>query len=73
MAFLTGKYDLKLPDSWAPWTFHKDQEEDIENCKQVFRDKFDILKIVHLELIAKSLTTYPEMSAQVFISSIVSR
>lgn len=52
--------------SFAPELFLNDQD-DIDECKQILHDNFLMLQTAYITMLAQSVSTYPEISASVFI------
>lgn len=48
-------------------------EEDVEKCKEVLKEHFEMLRIAFLEGQAGSSMTFPEISMEKFIQSILSQ
>lgn len=59
--------------SFDPTRFIKarDGENDIAKCKRELVERFDILNLVYMELLAGSSKTYPEIGWEVFLGSML--
>jgi len=67
--------DLGNPESFQPDLFLKNTWEGyqacVENCQRIFLENFEMLKIAHLEMLASSAKTYPEISSDAFIKPFI--
>ena len=62
--------DCATCESFNPDAYIKEPEEK-EACKKILLENFDIVKIAYMEMLAKSFKTYPEISAEVFIGTMM--
>jgi len=62
--------DCSTEESFNPDAYIK-EIDDKEACKKVLLENFDIVKVAYMEMLARSVKTYPEISAEVFISTMM--